>query len=89
MVVIYAVYFFIHRLLLLYKVPLAREETSWYTANILKHLEINGKGYQLVLRIRTDSDPEEFQNSVITFMSVNEKRYRQYLRNRKILYSRE
>lgn len=60
-----------------------------YTANILKHLEINGKGYQLVLRIRTDSDPEEFQNSVITFMSVSEKRYRQYLRNRKILYSRE
>ena len=60
-----------------------------YTANILKHLEINGKGYQLVLRIRTDSDPEEFQNSVITFMSVNEKRYRQYLRNRKILYSWE
>ena len=60
-----------------------------YTTNILKHLEINGKGYQLVLRIRTDSDPEEFQNSVITFMSVNEKRYRQYLRNRKILYSRE
>lgn len=60
-----------------------------YTANILKHLEINGNGYQLVLRIRTDSDPEEFQNSVITFMSVNEKRYRQYLRNRKILYSRE
>lgn len=42
-----------------------------------------------VLRIRTDTDPEEFQNSVITFMSVNEKRYRQYLRNRKILYKRE
>lgn len=59
------------------------------TANVLKHLEINGKGYQLVLRIRTGSDPEEFQNSVITFMSVNEKRYRQYLRNRKILYKRE
>ena len=60
-----------------------------YTANILKHLEINGKEYQLVLRIRTDADPEDFQNSVITFMSVNEKRYRQYLRNRKILYKRE
>ena len=59
------------------------------TANILKHLEINGKGYQLVLRIRTGQDPEEFQNSIITFMSVNEKRYRQYLRNRKILYKRE
>ena len=58
------------------------------TANILKHLEINGKGYQL-LRIKTDSDPVEFQNSIITLMSVNEKRYRQYLRNRKILYKRE
>ena len=59
------------------------------TANILKHLEINGKGYQLILRIRTGNDPEEFQNSIITFMSVNEKRYRQYLRNRRILYKRE
>ena len=59
------------------------------TANILKHLEINGKGYQLILRIKTDSDPVEFQNSIITIMSVNEKRYRQYLRNRKILYKRE
>lgn len=59
------------------------------TANILKHLEINGKGYQLILRIKTDSDPVEFQNSIITLMSVNEKRYRQYLRNRKILYKRE
>lgn len=59
------------------------------TANILKHLEINGKGYQLILRIKTDSDPIEFQNSIITLMSVNEKRYRQYLRNRKILYKRE
>ena len=58
------------------------------TANILKHLEINGKGYQLILRIKTDSDPVEFQNSIITLMSVNEKRYRQYLRNRKILYKR-
>lgn len=60
-----------------------------YTANILKCLELNGKHYQLVLRIRTDCDPEEFQNSVITFMSVNEKRYQQYLRNRRILYKRK
>ena len=59
------------------------------TANVLKQLEFNGKNYQLVLRIRTDSDPQEFQNSIITFMSVNEKRYRQYLRNRKILYKHE
>ena len=53
-----------------------------YTANVLKRIECNGKSYQLVLRIYTDGDPDGFQNSIITFMSVNEKRYQQYLRNR-------
>ena len=57
-----------------------------YTANVLKRIECNGKSYQLVLRIYTDGDPDGFQNSIITFMSVNEKRYQQYLRNRRILY---
>ena len=60
-----------------------------YTANVLKRIECNGKSYQLVLRIYTDGDPDGFQNSIITFMSVNEKRYHQYLRNRRILYKRE
>lgn len=60
-----------------------------YTANVLKRIECNGKSYQLVLRIYTDGDPDGFQNLIITFMSVNEKRYQQYLRNRRILYKRE
>ena len=60
-----------------------------YTANVLKRIECNGKSYQLVLRIYTDGDTDGFQNSIITFMSVNEKRYQQYLRNRRILYKRE
>lgn len=60
-----------------------------YTANVLKRIECNGKSYQLVLRIYTDGNPDGFQNSIITFMSVNEKRYQQYLRNRRILYKRE
>ena len=60
-----------------------------YTANVLKRIECNGKSYQLVLRIYTDGDSDGFQNSIITFMSVNEKRYQQYLRNRRILYKRE
>ena len=60
-----------------------------YTANVLKRIECNGKSYQLVLRIYTDGDPDGFQNSIITFMSVNEKRYQQYLRNCRILYKRE
>lgn len=59
------------------------------TANILKKLTVNGRGYQVVLRLKTSQDPAEYCDSIITFMSVNEKRWRQYLRNRKILYSRE
>lgn len=60
-----------------------------YTANILKRFTIDGKGYQLILRLKTSTDPEEYKNSIITFMSVNEKRWNQYLRNRRILYKRE
>ena len=59
------------------------------TANILKRLEVNGKKYQLILRLKTDSDPANFKNSIITMMTVNEKRYQQYLRNRNILYKGE
>lgn len=59
------------------------------TANILKRLEVNGKKYQLILRLKTDTDPADFKNSIITMMTVNEKRYLQYLRNRTILYKRE
>lgn len=58
------------------------------TANILKRLVINEKEYQLVLRLKTKADPKEFKNSIITLMTVNEKRFKQYLRNRKILYKR-
>lgn len=43
----------------------------------------------MVLRLKTSKDPAEFKNSIITFMSVNEKRWNQYLRNRKILYKHE
>ena len=60
-----------------------------YTANVLKQFTVDGRGYQLVLRLKTSADPAEYKNSVITFMSVNPKRWRQYLRNRRILYKRE
>lgn len=59
------------------------------TANILKRFTIDGKGYQLVLRLKTSNDPATFKNSIITFMSVNDKRWNQYLRNRRILYKCE
>jgi hypothetical protein len=59
------------------------------TANILKKFSVDGKCYQLVLRLKTSIDPTVYKNSIITFMSVNDKRWDQYLRNRAILYKRE
>ena len=60
-----------------------------HTANVLKRFTIEGKGFQLVLRLKTSADPTGYKNSVITFMSVNRKRWEQYLRNRQILYRNE
>lgn len=60
-----------------------------HTANVLKYFEVEGRGYQLVLRLKTSADPIGYKNSVIMFMTVSRKRWRQYLRNRRILYRNE
>lgn len=59
------------------------------TAFILKHITDNGKNYELILRLKTSEDPEEYKNSVITFLKIEEKRYHRYLRTKKVLYKRE
>ena len=59
------------------------------TAFVLKHIEDNGKNYELILRLKTSDDPTEYKNSVITFLKVEEKRYNRYLRTKKILYKSE
>jgi hypothetical protein len=59
------------------------------TAFVLKHIEDNGKNYQLILRLKTSDDPSEYKNSIITFLKVEEKRYKRYLRTKKILYKSE
>lgn len=60
-----------------------------YTAFILKHIVENGKNYQIILRLKTSDDPNEYKNSIITFLKVSDKRYSRYLRTKKILYKAE
>lgn len=55
------------------------------TAFILKRIEDNGKNYQVILRLKTSSDPEDYKNSVITFLKVAEKRYSRYLRTKNVM----
>ena len=58
------------------------------TAFVLKHIVENGKNYQLVLRLKTSSDPQSYSNSVITFLKIDDRKWAKYLRNKKILYDK-
>lgn len=59
------------------------------TAFLLKHILDNNKNYQLILRLKTSSDPKNYKNSVITFFKVEEKRFNRYLRTKTVLYKSE
>ena len=59
------------------------------TAFVLKHIIENGEDYQLILRLKTSSDPKEYKNSVITFLKISDRKVKKYLRNKKILYKAE
>lgn len=58
------------------------------TAFILKRIVDNGKNYQLILSLKTSTDPTAYKNSVITFLKVDDKKWAKYLRNKKILYNK-
>ena len=58
------------------------------TAFVLKRIVREEKNYQLILRLKTSNDLPDYQNSVITFLKVDDKKVSKYLRNKKILYSR-
>lgn len=59
------------------------------TAVILKEVSEDGERFQTVLRLCTSKDPAEFKNSIITFMKIDKKRWKRYLRTKEVLYKRE
>ena len=65
------------------------EANKPFSAVILKEVEENGKKLKLILRLKTPADPNDFKNSVITFQSINDRRFRRYVNNGKILYKAE
>lgn len=60
-----------------------------HTGIVLKELERNGEKIKLVLRVRVDSDPLEYKNSVLSFWHVGDTTWKKNLRNKKILYRRK
>ena len=65
------------------------EANKPYTAFLLKEFTESDMRFRLILRLSVQGDPDGYKNSVITFLKVEEKRYKRYLRTKKILYKRE
>ncbi len=59
------------------------------TAFLLKEFAEADERFQLILRLAVEGDKPGYKNSVITFLKVEEKRYKRYLRTKKILYKSE
>lgn len=59
------------------------------TAFLLKEFTENNERFQLILRLAVAGDRQGYKNSVITFLKVEEKRFKRYLRTKKILYKSE
>ena len=59
------------------------------TAIACKTLEVDGINVHLVIRLAVQTDDPSLQNSVITVLVENNKRYAQRLRNNKPLYKKE
>ncbi len=58
------------------------------TAVILKEIEVDGVKVKIILRLQTPVDPEDFKNSIVTFMKIDTKEWDRLLRNKKILYKK-
>ncbi len=59
------------------------------TAFVLKEFIDNNERFQIILRLAVKGDIPSHKNSVITFLKVEEKRFKRYLRTKKILYKSE
>lgn len=63
-------------------------DTKPNTGFLLKEFADKDKRFQLILRLHTSEDNKEYKNSIITFLKVNEKKYKQYLRNKEIVWKK-
>lgn len=58
------------------------------TAILIKSFNKNGKNFQIILRLNTSKDKKQYKNSIITFWKIGMSKYKQYIRNKEIIYRR-
>ena len=64
-------------------------ENAPKTALVLKEFHEGTQKLRLVLRLATPEDEQNYQNSIITMMQTGEKKWKQNLRTKRILYKRK
>lgn len=56
---------------------------------VLKEIEENGERFKLILRVKVESDPAGYCNSILSFWHVGETTWKKNVKNKMILYKRE
>ena len=59
------------------------------TAVILQEFTQADEHFRLILKLAVTEDEVSKKNSIITFLKISEKKFKKYLRNKKILYKSE
>ncbi len=59
------------------------------TAILIREIHVDDTNLQIVLRLHVPSDESGYQNSVISFWNIGQKRKENYRKNKKIIYKRE
>lgn len=59
------------------------------TAVLLKEMEAAGEKFKLILRLKVNTDPEEYKNSIMSFWQIGETTWKKNLKNKKVLYRRK
>ena len=59
------------------------------SALILKEFSNGAEQFKTILRLITSKDDINFENSIITFMKINNKEWERLLKNKEILYKKE
>ena len=65
------------------------EANKAFTAVILKEIEDNGERFKLILRLKMETDPSEYENSVLSFWRIGTTTWEKTLKNKVILYKRQ
>ena len=59
------------------------------TGIVLKKFKENEKKFKLVLRIRIESDPPNYKNSILSFWHIGDTTWNKNIKNKRMLYKRE